>query len=323
VGTVVGPTYPAGMRRLLCAALAGPALAAIVPVSAVSAPPPVWFIEGVPLESGLRTFLLKEAGAFYEREAAWFGRPVEGAITVAWIEDPGEFGRRSGMEPSMVGGVARAGRNEILLNATSFASRPDRIRGVLHHELVHLFFAAATSGAEVEAPRWLNEGIAMWRSGEWDLGLEQHRRHADVLRDAGAAGTLFALDDLDAAFPGGAFFAVAYAQSISFVEWLLARGGEEGLRAYLARLDTDEDPSPAFRAVYGISLEDAEREWRRSITGGALGRLPSGRALFGAFTTLFGFGLLIRFAARRIRARLRERAAEDSGGHDPEDPWAG
>ena len=220
----------------------------------------------------------------------------------------------------MVGGVARAERNEILLNATSFAARPDRIRGVLHHELCHLLFAAATSGAEVEPPRWLNEGIAMWRSGEWDLGLAQRRRHADVLRDAGAAGSLFALDELDATFPGGAFFGVAYAQSVSFVEWMLARDGEGALRAYLARLDADEDPAPAFAAVYGLSLADAEKKWRRAVTGGLLGRIPSGTALFGAFTTLFGFGLMIRYAARRIRARRRERETGDADGSDPEDP---
>jgi hypothetical protein len=291
---------------VIAAILAGPAAAA----------PPIWFVEGIPLESGLRTFLLAEAGSAYERELGWFGRPVEGPITIAWIADPGEFGRRTGMEPSMVGGVARAESNEIVLNATSFASRPDRIRGVLHHELCHLFFAAATSGAEVEAPRWLNEGIAMWRSGEWDLGLEQRRRHADVLRDAGAAGTLFPLEELDSGFPGGAFFGVAYAQSISFVEWLLAHGGEDSLRAYLARLDADEDPSPAFSAVYGLTLEDAERKWRRGIVGGPLGRLPSGTALFGAFTTLFGFGLMIRYAARRLRARRREREAEETSDPD-------
>jgi hypothetical protein len=313
------------MRRLrtpfpaLLALLAG--LLPPGPAGPARAAGPVWFVEGPDLASGRRTFLLSAVRDSYAREVPWFGRGLEGPVTIAWVEDPAEFRRRTGIDPATVGGVARPATNEIFLNARTFDTRPERIRSVLHHELCHLLFAAATAGAQVEPPRWLNEGVAMWRSGEWDLGFEQARRHADVLRDASAAGNLLSLEALDGSFPGGPFFALAYAQSISFVEWMLARGGEESLRAYLSRLDADEDPSPAFAAVYGIPLEEAEEEWRSAVGGGALGRIPSGPALFGAFTTLFALALVVRWSVRRWRtARARGPDDDESGPFPAERP---
>ncbi|MCA9752775.1 MAG: hypothetical protein KC591_11335 [Gemmatimonadetes bacterium] len=286
--------------RDLLAGLAGVALWA---TSALAFVDPVWEIEGAPTGSAMHESLRREASLAYAKEREWFPRDLRGRVSIAWVADPEEFARRSGHDPYTVSGAARADRNEVLLNASSFLNRPERVRGVLDHELCHLLFARATSGAEVEPPRWLDEGVAMWRSGDWDLGLEQRRRHADVLRDAAAAGSLFELADLDGSFPGGAFFGVAYAQSVSFVEWLIARGGEDTLLLFLRYLDEDQDPEPAFAAAYGLSLDDAEERWRRQIAGGPLGKLPSGSAMFGAFTTLFGLGLMIRVFFRRRRAQ--------------------
>ena len=82
-----------------------------------------------------------------------------------------------------------------MLYAPALQSRPDRIVPVLRHEMWHLLFARATARATVAPPHWLDEGIATWRSGEWDLGADLARDHA-MLRDAAAAGTLFALLDV-------------------------------------------------------------------------------------------------------------------------------
>lgn len=298
------------IRTAIAAALFGPLM---VPAPATAEDPrdPVILVEGVPIESGLRTLLLQETLRAYHSGRDWFGADVRGTITVSWAADPAALAQRIGSDPGPVAGVALAHRNLIVLNAQALASRPDRIVSVLHHEVDHLVFAAATSSAEVDAPRWLNEGIAMWRSGEWDLGLSYRSDHATLLRDASAAGSLLKFEDLDGAFPTGPFFHVAYAQSLSFVEWLLRRDGEDGLRRFIARLNEDADPEPAFEAAFGISLAAAEREWRTEIGGGWLAWLPSGQALIHFAWGGLGLLVVLRFIVVRWKFRRSMREEEE------------
>ena len=46
----------------------------------------------------------------------------------------------------------------------------------------------------------------------------------------------------------------------------------------LRRLDEYLDPDPAFQSVYGLTLEEAEREWRAELAGGPITRLVGGDA---------------------------------------------
>lgn len=297
-------------RTLRATLVAVVAVVAVVALARGVSAEPRWLITGAEQSADLEAFLRREVVGLHAEEAAWFGRTLPGEVTIDWVVDGPEFQRRTGRNPGAVGGVARADRGEIVLNASSFASNPQRIRSVLHHELVHLFFYEATRRAEIEPPLWLNEGIAMWRSGEWDLGFSPRQQHGDVLRDALAAGSLFSLAQLDHRFPDGRFFTVAYAQSRSFVEWLLARSGEDGLRNFLAELNRDRELEEAFLAVYGQSLEAAEASWRRSLGGGIASRIPSGGALFGAFTALFSVLMMVRFVALRLRSKRRREEEE-------------
>ncbi len=298
------PGLRASVRRLNPIWIAAMLLTWPMPVRAAD---PVLFVHGLDPASGLATLLRNESLDAFRELGAWFDTEVEGPVHVHWITDHDDLVRRLGGDPGPVAGVARGDRSEILLYAPALASRPERIARVVHHEVCHLVFHAATAGAEVEPPRWLNEGIAMWRSGEWDLGLEW-RDPVALVRDAAAAGSLLRLEEIDASFPSGPFFHVSYAQSLSFVEWLVRRGGEDGIRRFVDRLDADEDPGPAFAAVYGLPLEEAEEEWRDDVTGGGLG-LPSGQLLMNA--TFWGLGLLVMGRFVWVRWKLRRAGEEE------------
>lgn len=64
---------------------------------------------------------------------------------------------------------------------------------------------------------------------------------------------------------------ITYPQAGSFVSFLTARFGDASLRAAFRRLRTSDDPrviaenARAFRAIYGISVEEAERLWRARL----------------------------------------------------------
>jgi hypothetical protein len=209
-------------------------------------------------------------------------------------------------------------QRRILLFAPALAPHPDRVPTVLLHEFCHLFFARATAGAEVEPPKWLDEGMATWLSGDWDLGLAYRGDHERILLDATAAGTLIPFRRLDARFPSGPFFQLAYAQSRSFVEWLAARDEERALRRFLELLDRDLDPEPAFAQAFGLSMEDAEKGWKRGLgRGGPLRFLPSGRSLFAFGSVLAAVLVLVRWV--RVRRQLH-RMKDESEPLGPDAP---
>jgi hypothetical protein len=255
-----------------------------------------------------------ESRRSYVRAAEWFGEELTGPVTVHWVAEERELERYGASRTGSIAGLAIPSRGRVVLSAPALSVSPERIPSVLLHEFCHLLFAAATDGAEVEPPRWLNEGIAMWISGEWDLGLAYRVDETRLLADAAAAGSLLPFRDLDAGFPAAPFLHVAYAQSRSLVAWLVKREGEEGLRRLLGELDADLEPDAAFEAVYGLPFPEAEDEWRRSVErGGPLHFLPSARVLFSFGSVAIGVLMILKF----IRVRRQLRRIEHDG--EPED----
>ncbi len=289
-------TLPAALVALVLAlrcAAAAPAPAA----------PPV-FLLGVPSSSGLHTLLRDETARAHADAAAYFGCALEEPVTVAWADDADAFRRIAGREPGPIAGVAFAPERRVVLFAPALQSRPDRIVSVLRHEMWHLMFHRATARATVAPPHWLDEGIATWRSGEWELDHDLVRDR-NVLRDAAAAGTLFRFEELDVRFPEGARMALAYAQSAAFAEWLAGQGGEDRLPELLRALDRDLDPDPAFRAVFGRGLADLEAEWRREVRPGGLGALLPSIGTLGIWAGVV-LGVLVISAYFRKRRRMAD-----------------
>jgi hypothetical protein len=260
----------------------------------------------------LRSSIEAESRLAYRTAASWFGRDLDGEVTVVWV-DRGEESHILGDDRlGAVAGLAEPSRRRILLFAQALQARPYRVRSVIVHEFCHLLCADATARAEVAPPRWLDEGIAMWVSGEWDLGLEWRANHAALIADAATAGTLLPLDDLDGSFPSGPFFHLAYAQSLSFVEFLVGREGEAGLRRLLLALDGDLDPDVALERVYGISLDEAEKEWRDALgRRGWLRWLPSEQALWGFAWTSLSLLVIVGFVRYRLRLRRLQDVHEE------------
>jgi hypothetical protein len=279
-------------------------------VVSASAVPPEFVVEGG-ASSALRAQIEAEAARAYLDEQPWFGVRLERPVTIHWVVDAEELGQIARDNPGAIAGVALPAESRILLFAPALAGRRERVGSVLEHEICHLLFDVATAGAEISPPRWLDEGIAMWRSGEWDLGLEWRARGSSLVADAAAAGSLLRFRDLDSSFPSGPFFHVAYAQSHSFVEWLVGRQGDRKLRLFVQALGEDVHPAPAFERAYGRSLADAEREWRDSLgRGGVLRFLPSG----GTLVTMLWAGLGLLLVAKFVRTRIRLRRARDELG---------
>ncbi len=295
-------------------ALGRGALLAAVTLPGVAFASPRWRIEGLPPSAPFAATLEREAEEAHAASSAWFREELDGTVTIVWVTGstpPPEY-RVAVSAP--VAGLAVPSRDLILLFAQAIGSRPDKLRPVLLHEMCHLLLAVHTDRADLAPPRWLDEGLAMWISGTWDLGLDWRSDDTSLLADAAAAGSLIPFDDLDSSFPSGPFFHLAYAQCHSFVARLVTEhGGEENVRRLLRRLASDDDFPAAFRATYGVEFTEVEHDWRASIRpSGPFGRIPSAATLTVFGGVLAGLLVAVRFVQVRRRLAQPEPAPSDS-----------
>ncbi len=131
---------------------------------------------------------------------------------------------------------------------------------VIPHELVHLVFDTAVENPYHFPPRWLNEGLAVYLSA--GNAASDKREVADAVR----RGALTPLSGLTGQFPTtrDEFF-LAYAESVSAVDFLVATYGRDSLfeliRSYAAGTTDDE----AFRAALGVDVASFDEAWRTSV----------------------------------------------------------
>ena len=126
---------------------------------------------------------------------------------------------------------------------------------VVPHELVHLVFDTAVSNPYHFPPRWLNEGLAVYLSE----GYKASDRSA--VESAARGGQLVPLDGLTGQFPTGAGFFLAYAESVSAVDFLIRTHDQDALvsliKSYANGLTDDE----AFQAAIGMDTAAFNDAW--------------------------------------------------------------
>lgn len=127
---------------------------------------------------------------------------------------------------------------------------------VIPHELTHLVFDTAVRNPYHFPPRWLNEGVAVYLS----QGYTTSDRSA--VGAAVADRRLMPLEALGGQFPTTADrFYLAYAESVSAVDFLVREEGTDALvaliRAYADGVTDDE----AFQAAVGHDVAGFEAAW--------------------------------------------------------------
>lgn len=124
------------------------------------------------------------------------------------------------------------------------------------HEMTHLVFNTAVRNPYHSPPRWLNEGVAVYLTE----GYKASDRSA--VEDAAPRGRLMPLRALGGMFPTTAEgFYLAYAESVSAVDYLVRVKGTEALvkliRSYSSGVTDDE----AFTDAVGTDLAGFEAAW--------------------------------------------------------------
>jgi Peptidase MA superfamily len=164
----------------------------------------------------------------------------------------------------LMGSTCNVAGRAIVQNRTMFglieSNQADsaEVARVIPHELTHLVFNTATQNPYHSPPDWLNEGLAVYLTE----GVAPSYRAA--LTDAVAKGTLQPLEAYTVTFPPQALydrFILAYAESVSAVDFMVRRYGQPALvkliRSYAAGRTDDE----AFSAAIGVGVSGFEAAW--------------------------------------------------------------
>lgn len=272
-------------------------------------------IEGtVPTEHFLIRYTARSKGAAQElsRNIEWVRDRFQRTLGREW---PGKTEIRLGADrkelealtignqppPGWARALAYPEHNVMLVDAISL-SEPDG-NATLMHELSHVALGQLGRGW----PHWFQEGLAMYLTGE-RLALS----HYSALFRATRQHRVVPFDSLSDDWPDHpGDVEIAYAQSVSFVSYLLDHHGREGFAKLLDGVSAGVPFSKAFETAFGPTLAHEEKAWREELAF-RFWWLPADtlQSLFILFAALLCAG---GFVVHRRRSKLRraELAAED------------
>lgn len=201
-------------------------------------------------------------------------------------------------------GFALLGMHQVHLIWDEMRRTGASLRGVVVHELVHelLDQYVAPNGALI--PRWFHEGLAQTIAGDTYLGARE-----DEIVWRVSTGRLLPFGGLRQRFPTATEeLRLAYAQSYSYVAWLVNRYGLDSVLAIAAATDDLTSFDRALVGRIGGSSIDLETAWRDHVLNrsGAPWRV----ALDQCFSLLLLAALPVLVIALMRRLAVDRRAAE-------------
>ncbi len=151
--------------------------------------------------------------------------------------------------------VADARKQIIIVKSPRWFRSNNRPRTLLTHELVHILVGIATNNATL--PRWLNEGLAIYISGETEYADGREIAHARF------SDQLIPLQQIDAMFAFEQFQAhLAYQQAFSAISYLVETYGHTALSALLQSVRRERNFERAFQKTFAVSTQRFEQDWR-------------------------------------------------------------
>jgi len=190
-----------------------------------------------PLSSSLQTKVKAPIGVFMTANEDDFNRATGGSI------------------PHWGHAAADAGRQLIFLKSPRWTNSTDDPRITIIHELTHILVGQAAGKAAV--PRWLNEGLAIYYSGDQNYfaGVETSQAQlADQLIPLKKINGLLAFQQTKAH--------LAYQESYLAVIFLVEQYGESSIAILLQALREKRTIEAAFEKAFGTSLAQFELDWK-------------------------------------------------------------
>jgi len=205
--------------------------------------------------------------------------------------------------------------NIIVLEASSLSEADGNT--ILRHELLHV--ALGQLGGDW--PHWFHDGLAMFLTGQRH-SLAQYA----ALFQAVQQDRIFSFQDLKDRWPEQPTdVQIAYAQSVSFVDFLVERHGLAALGELIdGVVDDGRSFETAFAKAFKASLWFEETAWRAQLPS-RYSWLPllTNSSVLWALLALACIAASLRLRSRRRRRRAAMEAAELAEGQVEAQPTAG
>lgn len=162
-------------------------------------------------------------------------------------------------------GFALLGRHQIHLVVGDIKRAGSSLQSVVTHELVHELLDQFATPHGREIPRWFHEGLAQHLAGDTYLGA----REEDIVWRA-SVGRLMNWSDIRAGFPRDEEpLRVAYAQSYSYVSWLIREYGLDEVIRVVANTDGFTSFERALVGRTGRTTLELDDAWRLYLQFGS------------------------------------------------------
>ncbi len=231
------------------------------------------------------------------------GVDFSGPIKV-YVADRGAFQELQPTEtifPDSIVGVAYSSSSLIILKSPRDVNslNADLLKTFIH-ELTHIILGAAFKGEE-NVPKWLNEGISLYKSGEWNFNRVSTMTRA-VLTDS-----MIPLSELTYTFPENPReLQLAYAQSFYLVSFLITRFGKHSFQTFIRLYGQKKDLEETLYQVYSLSVEELETEWKSflKMRFSWIPLMTSSTTLWFIITIIFVYGYINK--KRQMKATLKQ-----------------
>ena len=141
------------------------------------------------------------------------------------------------------------------VNTFSDTADTQPLFGTLAHEYGHVAVRQLSKGRLV--PVWFNEGIATSCEGGYEGYISRVKLAAN-------AGTLLSMDELLEWRVDGERAFLAYSQSNSILDFIVAKWKKDAVLEILRQIGRDVPPEDAFRNVLGVGQAELWNQWARA-----------------------------------------------------------
>ncbi len=235
-----------------------------------------------------------------------FSWPVSFIPTIFLISRSETFQEVAGSD--FVVAFAASSTNQIVIDYSKMKTQPFTLARTLKHELCHLLLHHHIK--RVNLPRWLDEGICQWASdGIAEIILDQGN---SVLDEAVLSGRYLSIRSLAERFPNNKrLLLLAYEESKSLVEYMIASYGLEGVLSILDYLKEGADVNVAILESLSISLNDLETEWHQQIKRKAIWMTYLANHLYEFLFFLGALVMIYGFIRQIIKKRVYQEEEEE------------
>ena len=161
-----------------------------------------------------------------------------------------------GEVPSWSAAVAYPDLNLIIMQSPRAIKGNDiDLSKIFKHEFTHIALGKAFRQGE-QIPLWLNEGLAMYESREWDFN------RVSTITRAVLTGSLIPLSEITHLFPLEANKAeLAYSESFYLISFLINQYGRKSFHRFLREYIEGKRLKVVLKKVYHINWEEFEEKW--------------------------------------------------------------